>query len=113
MKFPQDLLRFLCWIFFKPFSLYALIDRLDPTINTAAALLLTSSPNASLRSLRNLALVHVLVVPWLLALCTGVVLSQLGMDVNWLRLVLYLPIAMAVSLTFSITFSVAFLWRLA
>jgi hypothetical protein len=109
MKFPQDLLRFLYWIFFKPFSLYTLINQLDRTIGNATALLLTRSHNPSVRSIGNLALVYVLIVPWLLALGTGVVLSQLGMDVNRPRLMFYLSVAMALSLTFNISFSIAFL----
>ena len=108
MKFPQDLLRFLYWIFFKPFSLYKWVNRLDPTLTNTAALW-TRSRNQSVQSLRKLALFHILIMPWLLGLGIGIVLSQLGMDVNWLRLIFYLSVAMALSLTFSINFCIAFL----
>jgi hypothetical protein len=48
-------------------------------------------------------------MPWLLGFGTGMLLSQLGMNVNWLKLAFYLLIAIAVSLNFSIDFSIAFL----
>jgi hypothetical protein len=108
MKFPQDLLRFLYWIFFKPFSLHAWINQVAPTMGNTAALL-TGSHNRSSQSLKYLALFYILVMPWLLAAGTGLVLTQLGMDVNWLRLVFTLSVATALSLTFSIDFCIAFL----
>jgi uncharacterized protein len=108
MKFPQDLLRFLYWIFFKPFSLYRWIHQIDPTLETAAHVL-TLSYDRSTRPLRNLALFYILVMPWLLAAGTGLVISGWGADVNWLRLAFTLLIGMAVSLTFSIQFCIAFL----
>ena len=48
-------------------------------------------------------------MPWSLALGTGVLPSQLGMQVNWLRLVFYLLIVMALSMTFFVSFCIAFL----
>jgi hypothetical protein len=48
-------------------------------------------------------------MPWLLAFGTGMLLSQLGRDVNWLKLVFYLSVAIGLSLTFSIDFCIAFL----
>jgi hypothetical protein len=108
MKFPQHLLRFLYWIFFKPFSLHAWIRQIGPGMGNTAALL-TSSHDRSDRSLNYLALFYILVMPWLMATGTGVVLAWLGMDVNWLRLVFTLSMAMALSLTFSIDFGIAFL----
>lgn len=109
MKFPRDLLRLLYWIFFKPFSLYKLISQLDRTIGNAPAIRLTRSQNPSVRSIGNLALVYVLIVPWLLTFGTGILLSLLSMDVSWPRLIFYLSVAMALSLTFNISFSIAFL----
>ena len=108
MKFPHDLLRFLYWIFFKPFSLHTWISQIDPIMGNTAALL-TSSRNVSIRSFKYLALFFVLVMPFLLAIGTGLVLTSLGMDVNWLRLVFTLSVAMALSLTFSLDFCIAFL----
>ena len=108
MKFPQDLLRFLYWIFFKPFSLYKWVNRSDPTLANTAALLARSG-NRFVRSFRELALFYTLIMPWLLGFGIATVLSQLGMDVNWLRLVFCLSVAIALSLAFSINFCVAFL----
>jgi len=108
MQFPQDLVRFLYWIFFKPISLQAWINQSDPTLGNVATLL-TRSQDGSAQSFKKLALFYILVAPWLLGLGTGMLLSQLGMDVNWLRLIFYLFVAIALSLTFSNNFSIAFL----
>jgi len=108
MKFPQDLLRFLYWIFFKPFSLQTWISRLDPAMRNTASLM-TNSRNPSAQPFRYLALFYVLVMPWSLAIGTGFLLTSLGMDVNWLRLIYTLLAVMALSLTFSVDFCIAFL----
>jgi hypothetical protein len=108
MKFPQDLLRFLCWIFFKPISLQAWISQLDPALGSTTALF-TDSPHPPARSFKYLALFYVVVMPWLLVTGTGLLLTRLGMDVNWLRLVFTLSVAMALSLNFSVDFCIAFL----
>jgi len=70
MKFPQDLLRFLYWIFFKPFSLHAWIWPIGPRMGNTAALQ-ASSHDRSEQSLKYLALFYILVMPWLLATGTG------------------------------------------
>ena len=108
MKFPQDLLRFPYWIFFKSVSLYAWINQLDPGIGIVAALIRRPS-DPVVQSLKRLALFHIFVLPWFLGLGTGILLTQLGMDVNWLKLTFYLAVAIALSLTFSIQFCIAFL----
>ncbi len=108
VKFPRDLLRFLCWIYFKPNSLHTLIDQLDHRIGNIATLS-TRSYDGSARSFKNLALFHILIMPWLLGLGTGLLFWQLGMEVNWLKLIFYLFIAITLSLSFSIDFCIAFL----
>ena len=108
MKFPKDLTRFLYWIFFKPISLYAWTSQIDPTLATVAQLF-TRSSDRSTQGLKTLALFYILVMPWVLAVATGLVLSQLGTDVNWLRLIFTLSIVIALSLTFGIQFCIALL----
>jgi hypothetical protein len=108
MKFPQDLLRFLYLIFFMPFSFHMQINQLDPTIGSVGTLL-TRSYDQSAQSLKTLALFYIFIVPWLLGFGTGMLLSQLGMDVNWLRLTFTLCIGIALCMTFSISFAIAFL----
>jgi hypothetical protein len=108
MKFPQDLLRFLYWIFFKPMSLYVWINQLDPAIGNVTHLLIRPS-DRSIRELKNLTLFYVMVMPWLLAAGTGLILTWLRLEVNGLRLALYLVFAIALSLPFSIPFCIAFL----
>jgi hypothetical protein len=109
MKFPQDLLRFLYWIFFKPFSLHLWINQLDPAIGNVTHLLIRTA-DRSVIAFKNLTLFYVLIIPWLLAIGTGLVLTSLGLGVNWLRLALALIFAIALSLSFSIQFCIAFLF---
>jgi len=108
MKFPQDLLRFLYWIFFKPFSFRSWVSQLDPAMGNTAALL-KGSPDRSARSFRYLALFYILLIPWFLAVVTGLVLTARGMEVNWLKLVFTMLAAIALSLTLSVDFCIAFL----
>ncbi len=109
MTFPQDILRFLYLVAFKPFSFHRLIDRLDPTLANVS-LLLSRTHSRAARPFKQLAIFHVLVSPWLLALSTGLIFSALGMDVNWLRLGLALLVAIGLSTTLSLDFAVAFLF---
>ena len=108
MKFPKDVLRFLYWIFFKPISFRSWVSQLDPVMGNTAALF-TGALDRSARSFKHLGLFYVLVVPWLLATGTGLMLTWLGMDVNWLRLIFTLSAAIALSLTLSVDFGIAFL----
>jgi hypothetical protein len=108
MRFPQELLHFLYMIFFKPISLHAQINQLDPGIGNVATLL-TRSYDRSAQPLKNLALFYILIMPWLLGFGTGMLLSQLGLEVNWLKLAFYLLVGITLSLTFSIHFCIAFL----
>ena len=62
MAFPRDLLRFLYWIFFKPFSLQAWIRQVDPTLGNVATLL-TRPHGHPARPLVNLALFYILAAP--------------------------------------------------
>jgi hypothetical protein len=108
VQFPQDLFRFLYWIYFRPFSLHAWINQLDPNIGSVPALL-TRSHERSVQSLKKLALFSIFILPGLLGFGTGLLLLRLGLDVNWLKLTFYLLVAMALSLTFSIHSCIAFL----
>ncbi|MFZ5857391.1 MAG: hypothetical protein ACOYZ6_11220 [Chloroflexota bacterium] len=108
MSFPQDLLRFLALVFFKPLSLEEQIRQIDPTITTAA-IVLARFDGGSLKPLRRLVIFYALVLPILLCFGTGALLSKLGMSVNWLNLTLYLFIGIALGLSFGVQFCVAFL----
>ncbi len=108
MKFPQDLLCFLYWVFFKPASLRDMISAVDPSIGNAATLL-TRRHSRQAVPLRNLALFYIVAAPWLLGVGTALILSGLGLHVNWLELVLYLLVAMVLGASFSLAFCIAFL----
>jgi hypothetical protein len=73
------------------------------------ASLLTHPRSPSTRLLRNYALLYTFLTPCLLGFALAGFLSQLGMDVNWLKLALYLFLGIVMSSTFSIGFGIAFL----
>lgn len=108
MASPQDPIRFIYWIYFKPFSFYRWMREIDPALATISQLL-TRSYQPPERAFKTLVLFYVLVMPWILGLGTAIVLSLSGADVNWLRLVFTLGMAIALSLSFSIPFCIAFL----
>jgi hypothetical protein len=108
MKFPQALPRFLYWIYFKPYSFYIWINELDPAIGNVTHLLIRPS-DRSVRAFKSLTLFYVLAMPWLLAAGTGLVLTGLGLEVNWLWMAFALVVAIPLSLSFSIQFCIAFL----
>lgn len=108
LRFPGDLFRFVYLVFFKPFSLRAWIDRIDPPAGTLAGLL-THAHDRLVRPYQNLALFHILVTPWLLGIVTILLLGGLGMGVSWSGMVLFLIIAIALSSSFSVIFSIALL----
>jgi hypothetical protein len=108
MRFPQDLLRFLYWIYFKPFSLYEKIRQIDPTIANVSHVLARFHARPG-RAFRMLVLFYILIAPWILGGVTAAGLSLSGAEVNWLRLAFLLFMALALSLSFSVPFCIAFL----
>lgn len=103
----QSPLTFLYWVFFKPISLRRSINEVDATLGSVASLLVTRNP--SIHLLRNYTLLYTFLIPCLLGFGLSGILSCLGMDVNWLKLTLYLLVGIAVSSTFSVGFGIAFL----
>ena len=84
------------------------LKRLDPGIGNAATLFTRPLRVAAL-PLRNLALFYIALVPLLLGFGTALLLSRLGLQVNWLNLTLYLVLFILMTTAFSIGFCVAFL----
>lgn len=76
---------------------------------TSAASLLTLSHNPATRSFRNYALLCTFFIPCLLGFGLGAILFQLGVQINWLTLAMYLFLGIVMSSTFSIGFGIAFL----
>jgi uncharacterized protein len=110
LLFPQDLLRFLYWLFFRPFTLQKYLDRLNPPLGSAMGLFLHGwQSNPPRRSLTLLAAFYIWLAPWLLGFGLGTALVSLGVKVNWLNLAFYLLLGIVLSLTFSLSFCVAFL----
>jgi hypothetical protein len=109
LRFPQDLLRFLYWIFFKPFSLYRLLERANPALNSTFGLFMPSRARSlEGQSLTRLVLFYSLPVPCLLGLLAGLVLAAFQQAVNWPQLVLFLVLGCALGLTFNPVFCTAF-----
>lgn len=108
MRFPRDLLRFLYLVFFQPALLDEHINQVASSTTTAIELW-KRRLEASVRPLWRLAFFHIVITPFALAFGTGIILTQLGMDMNWLKLVFYLFVAIVLTLSFSVPFCVAFL----
>ncbi len=86
LKFPQDLLRFLYWVFFKPITLENYLRGIDPSVEINTSLITlwrlgTTKPR--LRTLVWLSLFHILITPWLLSFPVAGFFALLGYDVNW------------------------------
>lgn len=110
LQFPRDLLRFLHWIFFRPFTLRRYLQRVDPSISSASTLF-AHAPQASpqRRALTWLGAFYIWLAPCLLGFGLGLFLASRGMDVNWLNLTFYMLVGIVMSLSFSPSFCVAFL----
>jgi hypothetical protein len=110
LRFPQDLLRFLHWIFFRPFTMRRYLDDVHPPLSHAAALFFHKrQEDQAYKSLTWLAFFYVWLVPWLLGIGLGLILAARGIPVNWLNLVFYMLVGIPLSLSFSLPFCVAFL----
>jgi hypothetical protein len=110
LRFPQDLLRFLHWIFFRPFTMRRYLDDIDPSLSHAAALFFRKrQEDKEHRSLTWLATFYIWLVPSLLGIGLGLILAARGIPVNWLNLVFYMMVGIPLSLSFSLPFCVAFL----
>ncbi|MEW5718859.1 MAG: hypothetical protein AB1817_09550, partial [Chloroflexota bacterium] len=86
LKFPQDLLRFLYWVFFKPFTLDRYIHQIDPTLGpdpSISTLWRRSKAHPEFRSLIPLAFFHILVTPWLIGFPVAGLFALMGFQVNW------------------------------
>jgi len=109
LRFPSDLLRFLYWIFFRPFTLRSYLHDIDPTFSHASALFTRiRQRNQQYSALTWLATVYIWLVPILLGIGLGLILDSQGIPVNWLNLILYLVVGIFMSLSFSLPFCVAF-----
>jgi hypothetical protein len=109
LQFPQNLLRFLYRVFFKPFSLYRLLERVYPSLASTMGLFLPSRARSlEARALARLVLFFSLLVPCLVGLLAGLALAAFQQTVNWPQLVLFLVLGCALGLAFSPVFCIAF-----
>ena len=108
MQAANNPLTFLYWVFFKPISLRRYINESDPSLGSIASLLMRRHNPLAL-SFKNYSLLYATFIPCLLGFGLTWALSRLGLEVNWLKLALYLSVGIIMSSTFSIGFGVAFL----
>jgi hypothetical protein len=109
LRFPQDLLRFLYRVFFKPFSLYRLLERVFPSLTSTMGLFLPAiNRSVEGRSLARMVIFYSLPVPWMLGLLAGLVLAALRQAVNWPQLALFLCLGCMLGLAFNPVFCIAF-----
>ncbi len=110
LRFPQDLLIFLYWVFFKPFSLAHLLERVNPALTITLGLFIPARARSlEERTLARMVLFYCLPVPWLLGLLAGLALAALQQAVNWPQLILFLVVGGVLGIFFSPAFSIAFL----
>jgi len=111
LQFPQDLLRFLYWVFFKPITLDRYIHEIDPTLDIDPSLFTLwrqSQAHPEFRSLIALALPHILVTPWLIAFPVAGLFALLGFDVNWTGVALGVAVGVGVGVAWGPAVGVAF-----
>lgn len=110
LRFPQDLLLFLYWVFFKPFSLSHLLERVNPRLTNTMGLFMPSRARSlEERTLARMVLFYCLPVPCLLGLLAGLALAAFQQAVNWPQLILFLVLGCMLGISFSPAFSIAFL----
>lgn len=86
LKFPQDILRLLYWVFFKPITLDRYIHEIDPTLPRAPGLFTLwrrGKTKSELRSLIPLAFFNILVTPWLPGLFLLMEISPISSPTKW------------------------------
>ena len=89
LYFPNDLIRLLYWVFFKPFTLDIYIHQINPALSRHPdmfTLWRDSQKYPELRSLINLSFFFILVAP-LLAIPIAILLTLVGFEVEWFNLI--------------------------
>ncbi len=84
--FPNDLLRLLYLVFFKPISLDRYIHQVDPTLGRITGLITLwrrSREHPEFRPLINLVVFHILFTPLLLGFLAAALSWLVGFNVNW------------------------------
>lgn len=91
LRFPQDILRFLYWVFFKPITLHRYIYQIEPVLSTNADLNLYKlwqqrKVHPEFGPIICLSLLNIVFMP-LLAFPLIWVFQLVGIEVNWFRAV--------------------------
>ncbi len=102
LKFPQDLLRFLYWVFFKPttFRKNGILPNDDNAPNPTWLDFLSDWRTSKIRDVLLLSLVHILITPWLLGFLACLLLSSMGFPVNWFGMLIGIVSGMIICLWF-------------
>jgi len=110
LQFPQDLLRFLYWVFFKPSTLERYVYEINSKLSRNPdlfTLLWWSRAHPEFRSLIALALFHIVLTPWLIAFPVTGLFALIGFNVNWAAVAIGVAIGVAVGVVRGMTFSMA------
>jgi hypothetical protein len=110
LQFPQDLLRFLYWVFFKPSTLERYVYEINSKLSRNPdlfTLLWWSRAHPEFRSLIALAFFHIVLTPWLIAFPVTGLFALIGFNVNWAAVAIGVAIGVAVGVVRGMTFSMA------
>ena len=109
LKFPDDLLRFLYWVFFKPLTLFRYINSIDPALSNREdtglfALLKRRKEHPEFIQIIRLAFFHIFLTPWPLGFLTAFGFQIAGFEVDWLQV----AVGVAVGVAFGVAFIIGY-----
>jgi hypothetical protein len=85
LLFPRDLLKFLHWLFFKPFTLGRYMREIEPSLGADTSLYTlwkSRKGHPEVRSLLALSFFHILVTPWLMSFLLTLLLETAGYKIG-------------------------------
>lgn len=86
LRFPNDMLRLLYWVFFKPITLTRYIRQFDPDLRSESSLFtfwLRGKSHPELRDLVGLVFSNILLIPCPVAFLIAGGLAWAGFNINW------------------------------
>jgi hypothetical protein len=111
LRFPQDTLRFLYWVFFKPITLHNYIHKIDPLISSIDdpslfILWRRRKEHPEFIPIIQLGLLNIFVISWLAFPLTWV-FQLAGFEVDWFRVAFGVAGGVAGGVAFGVAVSVA------
>lgn len=111
LRFPDDWLRFLYWVFFKPIALYYYIYAIDPSLSTVDdpsifQLWRRREEHPEFTSIIQFSFLNSLIAPWLIIFPIALLFRLVGLEVIWLGVIFSAAFGMAVGVMWGIAFGV-------